>query len=58
MEEISELPAPVLRDAVEAYKRQLISTALGDSGGNWTHAARRLGLDRANLQRLARRLGV
>ncbi len=52
--------APVvnLREAVEHYERQLITTALAASAGNWTQTAQQLGLDRANLQRLAKRLGV
>jgi len=52
------LPAAGLREAVDIYQRQLIAAALGESGGNWTQAAKRLGLDRANLQRLARRIGI
>jgi len=51
------LPAS-LRDAVDAYQGQLIAAALAASEGNWTQAARQLGVDRANLQRLARRLGI
>ena len=47
-----------LRDAVDGFQRQLIVSALGESAGNWTQAAKRLGVDRANLQRLARRLGI
>lgn len=44
--------------AVEAYKRQLLEQALAQHGGNMSAAARSLGLDRANLARLAARLGV
>ena len=47
-----------LRDAVDAYQRRLIVDALSACQGNWTQAAQRLELDRANLRRLARRLGV
>ena len=36
----------------------LIAAALEESRGNWTQAAKRLGVDRANLQRLARRLAI
>lgn len=57
-DEPSALPETGLRDAVDAYQRRLIIAALGEHDGNWTQAAKRLGLDRANLQRLARRLGV
>ncbi|WP_017937525.1 nitric oxide reductase transcriptional regulator NorR [Zestomonas thermotolerans] len=47
-----------LREAVERYQRQLISEALERHQGKWSAAARELGLDRANLSRLARRLGL
>jgi anaerobic nitric oxide reductase transcription regulator len=47
-----------LRQAVEAYQRQLIQAALQRQQGNWAAAARELGLDRANLHRLASRLGL
>lgn len=47
-----------LTEAVDAYRRQLIRHALRESGGNWSAAARLLGLDRSNLHHLARRLGV
>jgi len=51
-------PGLNLRDAVDHYQRQLIADALAKTAGNWTQAASLLGLDRANLQRLARRLGL
>lgn len=54
----SALPAIGLRQATERYQRVLIQTALDGSGANWAEAARRLKTDRANLVRLARRLGV
>jgi anaerobic nitric oxide reductase transcription regulator len=47
-----------LRASVEAYQRRLIRQAVSDSGGNWSAAARRLGMHRSNLHTLARRLGV
>ncbi|WP_051228848.1 nitric oxide reductase transcriptional regulator NorR [Paludibacterium yongneupense] len=47
-----------LRDAVDDLQRRMIVGALASEQGNWTRAAARLELDRANLQRLARRLGV
>ncbi len=47
-----------LRDAVDEFQRGAIRDALAASSGNWALAARRLGLDRGNLHRLARRLGV
>jgi len=47
-----------LRDAVDAYQRQVIDACLQRHEDNWAAAARELGLDRANLSRLARRLGL
>ena len=55
---VSAMPATGLREAVDACQRRMIVAALDENSGNWTQAAKRLGLDRANLQRLARRLGV
>ena len=46
------------RGAVEEFKRRLIETALRQSGGNRTRAARCLGLQRTYLLRLIRDLGV
>ncbi|PUA27898.1 MAG: nitric oxide reductase transcription regulator [Cellvibrio sp. 79] len=54
-------PIPVdqsLKDATEKLQKQLIIQALESSAGNWTQAAKILDLDRANLARLAKRLGV
>ena len=47
-----------LRDAVSAYERELVNASLSRHHGNWAAAARELQIDRANLQRLAKRLGV
>ncbi|WP_430446567.1 MAG: nitric oxide reductase transcriptional regulator NorR [Pseudomonas piscis] len=47
-----------LRQATEHYQRQLIDACLQRHQHNWAAAARELGLDRANLSRLARRLGL
>jgi len=47
-----------LREAVDAFQRQLITTSLERHQHNWASAARELGLDRANLGRMARRLGL
>jgi anaerobic nitric oxide reductase transcription regulator len=47
-----------LRDAVSAYERRLISASLARHGGNVASTARELGLDRANLNRLTKRLGL
>jgi anaerobic nitric oxide reductase transcription regulator len=53
-----DVPALGLRAAVEQYERQLIEQSLARNGASWAASARELQLDRANLQRLARRLGV
>src|SRR5471030_1214932 len=47
-----------LRQATEHYQRQVISACLERHQHNWASAARELGLDRANLGRMARRLGL
>lgn len=47
-----------LTQAVDNFQRERILTTLAESGQNWSEAARRLGLDRGNLHRLARRLGI
>ena len=47
-----------LREATENYQRQLISACLERHHNNWASAARELGLDRANLGRMAKRLGM
>ena len=52
---LDQLP---LRDAVDAYQKQRILQALTTQDGNWSAAARDLQLDRANLNRLAKRLGL
>ena len=59
----AEVPPPnvpplPLAEAVDLFKVQRITDALARNQGNWTRAAQQLGLDRANLQRLARRLGI
>ncbi|MEX8193789.1 nitric oxide reductase transcriptional regulator NorR [Comamonas guangdongensis] len=58
-----ELPAPQapvagLREAIAAYEHGLVSASLARHHGSWAAAARELQLDRANLQRLAKRLGI
>ncbi|SDZ24591.1 nitric oxide reductase transcriptional regulator NorR [Pseudomonas sp. NFIX28] len=47
-----------LRQATENYQRQLITACLERHQHNWASAARELGLDRANLGRMAKRLGL
>jgi len=51
-------PPQGLRDAVDAFQRQRIEASLTRHGHNWAATARELQLDRANLARLARRLGL
>ncbi|UXJ50278.1 nitric oxide reductase transcriptional regulator NorR [Pseudomonas citronellolis] len=51
-------PVGDLRQMVDAYQRQLIQAALRRYRDNWAAAARALGMDRANLHRLATRLGL
>ncbi|WP_250467149.1 MULTISPECIES: nitric oxide reductase transcriptional regulator NorR [unclassified Caballeronia] len=46
------------REAVTAYERTIVLDALARNGQNWASTARELGVDRANLNRLARRLGL
>ena len=47
-----------LRSSVDEFQRRLILRALHTHQGNWTAAAKQLKVDRANLHRLARRLGI
>jgi anaerobic nitric oxide reductase transcription regulator len=47
-----------LRDEVDAFTRRLITRTVAECRGNWAEAARRLGLQRGNLHRLATRLGL
>ncbi|SFL89232.1 nitric oxide reductase transcriptional regulator NorR [Variovorax sp. OV329] len=47
-----------LRTEVDAFQKRLVEQALEQHQGNTAAAARMLGLDRANLVRLAERLGV
>ncbi|MNE79822.1 Regulatory protein LuxO [compost metagenome] len=47
-----------LREAVDEFQRTLIAACLERHQHNWASAARELGLDRANLGRMARRLGL
>ncbi len=55
-----EPPTPTigLRQAVDALQGRLIGEALARNANNWAAAARELGIDRANLRRLAGRLGL
>jgi anaerobic nitric oxide reductase transcription regulator len=47
-----------LRAATEQFQRQHILAALTFTQGHWTAAAKLLSLDRANLARMAKRLGI
>jgi two-component system nitrogen regulation response regulator NtrX len=47
-----------LAERLEAFERRLLSRALDVAGGNVAETARSLGLDRANLHRKLRRLGL
>lgn len=51
-------PERSLRDATDHFQRAQLVAALARHGGNRAAAARALGLDRANMARLQRRLGV
>jgi len=55
-------PAPPtgrpLRASVDTFTRDLITSTLAACDDNWAEAARRLGLQRGNLHRLAARLGM
>jgi len=47
-----------LKEATEQFQRQLITKTLKQEQGNWAAAARQLSTDRANLNRIAKRLGI
>jgi anaerobic nitric oxide reductase transcription regulator len=47
-----------IKTATEDFQRQIITTALNQHQGNWSAAARQLKTDRANLSRMAKRLGI
>ena len=51
-------PGPSLRESVQEHQRQLIRNAVKRHRGNWSAAARELGVERANLHHLAKRLGL
>jgi len=55
---LREGPDAPFGEAVDSFKRGLISRALVRSGGNWSEAARRLEVDRGNLYRIGKRLGL
>lgn len=47
-----------LKEATEDFQRQIIQKVMLDNDNVWAKAARQLGLDRANLNRQAKRLGL
>ncbi|MGA3680286.1 nitric oxide reductase transcriptional regulator NorR [Pseudomonas graminis] len=51
-------PGEGLKEAVDGFQKRLIVEALERHQGKWADVARELGVDRANLSRLARRLGI
>ena len=56
--ETAPVPRAPLREAVDTFTRSLITSTVAECDDNWAEAARRLGLQRGNLHRLAVRLGV
>jgi anaerobic nitric oxide reductase transcription regulator len=46
------------RSAVTSFERTLVLDTLARHEQNWASAARELGIDRANFNRLAKRLGL
>jgi len=51
-------PSEDFRAAVDVLKRELPTRAIEQHGGNLAAAARAVTLDRANLSRMASRLGI
>ena len=51
-------PLADLREATDTFQRRMVEAALAAHDGNWSRAATQLGVDRSNLHRLARRLGM
>ena len=56
--EVTAIAGGDLRQATEHYQRQVINACLERHQHNWASTARELGLDRANLGRMAKRLGL
>jgi anaerobic nitric oxide reductase transcription regulator len=57
-DEIGPSASEPLRKAVDAFTSKLITSTIARCDNNWAEAARRLGLQRGNLHRLAVRLGI
>ncbi|HKS34707.1 MAG TPA: nitric oxide reductase transcription regulator, partial [Enterobacteriaceae bacterium] len=47
-----------LREATDAFQRELITRVLAEKGHSWAACARALQTDVGNLHRLAKRLGL
>lgn len=47
-----------MRELVESYQKQLIEHALSESNGIWAKAAEFLQMDRGNLYRMGKKLGI
>ena len=54
----AEVAPATYHESVRAAKRQLILTAIEKAGGNYTEAARRLGVNANYLHRLIRNLDL
>lgn len=48
----------VMNDALTIFQRDLIAERLASFNQNWSQAAKSLGMDRGNLHRMAKRLGL
>jgi len=55
---VAAAPGGPLREQVDGFQRRLVRDAVERHGGNLSAAARELGMHRANLHHLARRLGL
>ncbi|WP_047042020.1 nitric oxide reductase transcriptional regulator NorR [Vibrio mexicanus] len=53
-----EVNTVTLKQATDAFQRKTVINALESADFNWAKAARKLSVDRANLIRLAKRLGI
>ena len=53
-----ETAAQDFRTAVTSFERTVLQNALARNNENWASTARELQIDRANLNRLAKRLGL
>ena len=54
----TQIPRGTLRAAREDFEREYIATTLAECGGSVREAAKKLGLDRGNLYRKMRDLGM